>query len=100
MVHATGSAVRAHINEQGHVRCDRSIDNGLNDQLGWTAGGGLEYAFTNNPVGRVEYRSSDLGAFSCSPLVFAGFAENHRIIRERNQRRLVLQIRYWPMASN
>ena len=37
---------------------------------GWTLGGGLEYAFANNWVGRVEYRFSSFGNFShFSPFV-------------------------------
>lgn len=31
---------------------------------GWTLGGGLEYAFTPNWIGRVEYRFSSFGNFS------------------------------------
>ncbi|SEM13551.1 Outer membrane protein beta-barrel domain-containing protein, partial [Bosea lupini] len=39
--------------------------NGLNSDsnthTGWTVGGGVEYAFTNNLVGGVEYLYVDLG---------------------------------------
>jgi outer membrane immunogenic protein len=40
---------------------------------GWTVGGGVEYAFTDNLLGRVEYRYTDLGTVSGTPSV--GFAE-------------------------
>ena len=44
-------------------------------RVGWTIGGGLEYAMTDNLIGRVEYRYSDYGRQSLSaPFSFPGQA--------------------------
>jgi outer membrane immunogenic protein len=37
-----------------------------NTAVGWTAGAGVETAFTNNVFGRIEYRYTDLGSDSYS----------------------------------
>ncbi|MGL4325588.1 MAG: outer membrane protein [Beijerinckiaceae bacterium] len=37
-------------------------------RTGWTAGAGLEYAFTNNWTGRVEYRYADYGKTSATSI--------------------------------
>jgi outer membrane immunogenic protein len=37
-------------------------------RTGYTVGGGIDYAFTNNWIGRVEYRYNDLGRTSISYL--------------------------------
>jgi outer membrane immunogenic protein len=36
--------------------------NNATSNKGWTAGAGIEYAFTNNLLGRVEYRYTNLGS--------------------------------------
>ncbi|MEH2498087.1 outer membrane immunogenic protein [Bradyrhizobium sp. AZCC 1678] len=46
--------------------------------VGWTAGAGVEYAFTNNWLGRVEYRYTDLGRSS-----FISAATNSRELGNR-----------------
>lgn len=38
--------------------------NRVDSSNGWTAGAGIEYAFTNNVLARVEYRYTDLGSAS------------------------------------
>jgi outer membrane immunogenic protein len=38
--------------------------NSATSHAGWTAGAGIEYAFTNYLLGRVEYRYTDLGKVS------------------------------------
>jgi opacity protein-like surface antigen len=40
------------------------LTSGGNSSSGWTAGGGLDYAFTKNVFGRIEYRYTDLGTTS------------------------------------
>jgi len=49
-------------------------------QIGWTAGGGVEFAFTPNLTAKVEYLYVDLGNLSCNVNCAAGtsvtFTEN------------------------
>ncbi len=49
-------------------------------RTGWTAGGGIEYAFAANWTARVEYRYADFGHVTNVPaLTFVGFVERHTI---------------------
>lgn len=43
-----------------------------NTQVGWTGGGGLEFAFTGNWTGKVEYLYVDLGNASCNAACSGG----------------------------
>ena len=39
-------------------------------QLGWTLGGGVEFAFINNWTAKIEYLHVDLGSFDSGPVPF------------------------------
>jgi outer membrane immunogenic protein len=50
---------------------------------GWTAGAGLEYAFTNNFLGRVEYRYTNLGTISyADPVTASSDVGNKMVIND------------------
>ncbi len=80
LLYATGGVAFARINEHDQVGAVPALftDN-ASTRTGWTAGAGLEYAFTNHWIGRVEYRYADFGTFSYTSAVFAAFQESHRI---------------------
>jgi len=54
-----------------------------NSRTGWTVGGGIEYALTNNWSIRAEYRFSDFGTINRGA-VFpeGGFFNGHRRLEE------------------
>ncbi|HEY2528377.1 MAG TPA: outer membrane beta-barrel protein [Xanthobacteraceae bacterium] len=79
LVYATGGAAWLHVTEHDVVPAAGSFQDSSKMPTGWTVGGGVDYAFTNNLIGRVEYRYSDYGTFSYNSLLFRGFAQNHRI---------------------
>lgn len=79
LYYVTGGAAWAHITEQDNMPSTGVSSVDSTTRLGWTVGGGIEYAFLDCLIGRVEYRYSDFGTFSYSPQVFAGFTENHRV---------------------
>lgn len=80
LFYATGGAAWAQITEHDVVGATGAFQDSSTTRPGWTVGGGVEYAFLDNLVGRVEYRYADFGTFSYTPgLVFPAFTENHRI---------------------
>jgi outer membrane immunogenic protein len=59
-------------------------------RVGWTVGGGIEYAITNNWSVRAEYRYTDFGTFTDSPFANSftgGFVAtaNHHITQNQVQ---------------
>jgi outer membrane immunogenic protein len=66
LVYATGGIAFGHAELRAHgydydnlVRFDNSDSN---VHTGWTAGGGIEFAFTDNWIGRIEARYTDFGS--------------------------------------
>lgn len=58
-------------------------------RVGWTVGFGLEYAFTDNIIGRIDYRYTDLGSKS-----FTDTAENTYDNPEFHSNSVLAGIRY------
>ena len=61
LVYGTGGAVFADFTNFYNTLPLGGIDQITSTRSGWTVGGGLEYAFTNNWSLRAEYRYSDFG---------------------------------------
>jgi outer membrane immunogenic protein len=65
-------------------------DNSTFTRTGWTAGAGLEYAFTNNWLARVEYLYADFGTANSTmvaipaavPGFFTNFAEPEKLTEQ------------------
>jgi outer membrane immunogenic protein len=64
LFYATGGAAFASIKDNYIGITSASVSNG---RVGWTVGGGAEYAVTNNWSVRAEYRYTDYGNFSELP---------------------------------
>jgi outer membrane immunogenic protein len=82
LVYATGGVAFLDVTEHDVLQSAPPVGaftNNTSTRTGWTVGAGADYAFTNNWIGRVEYRYSDFGTFSYSSALFTTFTENHRI---------------------
>jgi outer membrane immunogenic protein len=68
LVYGTGGLAYGRIRSSSNVLFTSAGDNYVGSasttRAGWTAGGGLEFAFTNNWIARFEYLYLDLGKFS------------------------------------
>jgi outer membrane immunogenic protein len=78
LFYGTGGVAWARISEN-YVVAGFANETFTETRPGWTVGGGIEYAFAPNWVGRIEYRYADFGTITNLPLItFPGFAESHK----------------------
>ena len=61
LVYATGGVAFADIRERWNLFDGDVVGSGSKTKAGWTVGAGVEYAFTDNWIGRVEVRYTDFG---------------------------------------
>ena len=97
LVYATGGAGWLRVTEEGVLQSAPPVGlttDATSTRGGWTVGGGADYAFTDNLIGRVEYRYSDFGTFSYQTPLFPGFIENHKITE--NQVLVGLHYKFGP----
>jgi outer membrane immunogenic protein len=93
LLYVTGGAAFAHVTEHDVLAATGAFNNNSATRTGWTLGAGFDYAFTDKWLARIEYRYTDFGTFRYIPIVFPGFAENHRITE--NAVRLGLAYKFW-----
>jgi outer membrane immunogenic protein len=71
LIYATGGVAFAGI-ENNYLQSVQNVSESFSKtRVGWTVGGGIEYAVTNNWSVRAEYRYSDFGRFTDSPFAAA-----------------------------
>ena len=80
LLYATGGVAFAQIDHVYTLGGSFTPETFSNTRAGWTLGAGVDYMFTSNWIGRLEYRYSDFGTQVNVPAVtFTGFTESHRI---------------------
>ena len=77
LAYATGGVAFAGVNSNLWTNglLGPSYDAASNTRVGWTVGGGLEYAVTNNWSIRAEYRYSDFGQYTVYPVNFVALGD-------------------------
>jgi outer membrane immunogenic protein len=78
LFYATGGVAFAGVTEHDVAPGAGLFEDHSTTRVGWTVGAGVDYAFTNNLIGRVEYRYADFGTFSYTSNLF-GTNESHKI---------------------
>jgi len=73
LIYATGGVAFADITQSNIDGIPISFSE---TYTGWTAGAGLEYAFTDNFTGRVEYRYTDFGSQDYLPVGIDPFSDD------------------------
>jgi outer membrane immunogenic protein len=69
----------------GHVKASLTnpgVPGDSDTMIGWTVGGGLEYAFLGNWSAKIEYLYVDLGKFNCGVSCAAGFVTDNVTFKE------------------
>ncbi|PNG24521.1 outer membrane protein [Methylocella silvestris] len=82
LVYATGGVAFAGVNAS--LSTPVSYDSASTTKVGWTVGGGVEYAVTNNWSIRAEYRYSNFGNATLYPASLAGFDNGPYVNRKFN----------------
>ncbi len=82
LIYATGGVAFAGINSDlwTSTLFGPSYDTASNTRVGWTVGGGLEYAVTNNWSIRAEYRYTNFGQYTAYPVNFAALGDTGAFI--------------------
>ncbi len=91
LIYATGGVAFAGVDS--NISTPLGFDSASSTRVGWTVGGGLEYAITNNWSIRAEYRYSDFGhstvfannSFNFPLLASVGAFENRHITENQVQ---------------